>query len=902
MKKQALIVAAILATLNMNAQQIDFDMSGRSTTEVTAKEYTSWQVNQAPSDTKTIGGLTIKVEASSNADVLRAQWSKNDIKKSETLKLTGDAVVAFINEDGNTPVQTNKSLGIKFTISGLSEGRHTIQAYHNGVNNLKNLAPIDIYVDDVKVASNVPQTENAQTLAEASLSYINIYATAGKDVVVEYRTNTSNGSYGASMPYVNALIFDKVNTESQAQTPSPMNGDFHVNADNGNLTLSFKPATGAVKHHIYLGTDPESLSEVSSNTLTSYTLSDLSNLNTYYWRVDEEDEEGNITTGEVWNFRTRHLAFPGAEGYGKYAIGGRGGSVYHVTTLEDNGDDINPIEGSFRYAIKKAKGPRTIVFDVSGIISLKSRLTCSDPYVTIAGQTAPGNGIMLKTSPFGMATDGITRFVRMRLGHKALVDGVIPSENNGKSYGNKANTSDEYIISGIDGMGMAGNTNAIMDHCSISWTIDEAFSSRNSQSVTLQRTLISEALNQAGHPNYDEGTRHGYAATIGGGEMSNELTVGSYHHNLLAHNEGRNWSLSGGLDGVGAYDGHHDLFNNVVYNWGNRSTDGGTHEANFVGNYFKMGPATTQSKTLVLELEGKGSGTQSVYVNGNLRQQPNNGSLNEDKKGETYDYKLKGNQVLNWEPFVSSPFFESLATVEDAKSAYKNVLSDVGANQPFFDVHDQRMVKETINGTYTVTGSRSGKKGLPDSEEDAGCEGFNGLNMIEESRPADFDTDGDGMPDWWENATGMTDANGDDNNDGYTNLEDYLNWMAEPHFNNLNTIELKPYFAGYNNNPSFSVIESKGVDAKINGTTLELAPAANGSNLATVVVEATDEDGWGSYKRTFHFAISESTGINIIRNTNTLAQLSEETFNLAGQRVNKDYKGIVIKQGKKYTK
>lgn len=903
MKKQVLFVATILATINMNAQQIDFDMSNRSTAEVTADGYTSWMVNQAPSDTMNIDNITIKAEATAEANVLRAQWSKNDIKKSAELKLTGDAVVAFINEDGNTPVQTAKSLGIKFTISGLSAGKHTIQAYHNGVNGLTNLAPIDIYVNDVKVASNVPQSENAQSKDAASLSYITVNAEEGKDIVVEYRTNPASGTtYGATMPYINALIFDKVNTESQAQAPVPTTGDFHVNADNGSYTLSFTPAADAVKHHIYLGTDPESLSEVSSNTLTSYTLTDLTNLKTYYWRVDEENANGNITTGEVWSFRPRHLAFPGAEGYGKYAIGGRGGSVYHVTNLEDNGDDTNPIEGSFRYGIKKIQGPRTIVFDVSGIISLKSRLTCSDPYVTIAGQTAPGNGIMLRTSPFGMATDGITRFLRMRLGHKELVNGVIPDDRNGETYGNKAGTSDEYIVSGIDGMGMAGNTNAIMDHCSISWTIDEAFSSRSAQSITLQRTLISEALNEAGHPNYGKGTRHGYAATIGGGEMSKDLTVGSYHHNLLAHCEGRNWSISGGLDGVGAYDGHHDIFNNVVYNWGGRASDGGSHEINFVSNFYKMGPATTQSKLIRLQLEGKGSGTQSVYVNGNVRQAANNGSLTADKEGNTYQYEADKTQTVDWNPLATQPFFESLATIEDVKSAYKNVLSDVGANQPFFDVHDQRMVKETINGTYTVTGSRSGKKGLPDSEEDAGCEGFNGLNMIEESRPADFDTDGDGMPDWWENATGMTDANGDDNNDGFTNLEDYLNWMAEPHFNNLNTIELKPYFAGYNNNPSFSVIESKGVDAKINGTTLELAPAANGSNLATVVVEATDEDGWGSYKRTFHFAISESTGINIIRNTKTLAQLSEETFNLAGQRVNKDYKGIVIKQGKKYTK
>lgn len=176
----------------------------------------------------------------------------------------------------------------------------------------------------------------------------------------------------------------------------------------------------------------------------------------------------------------------------------------------------------------------------------------------------------------------------MRLGHKETNGGTI---------------SDEDKVNGLDGMGMAGNDNAIMDHCSISWTIDEAFSSRNAKSLTLQRTLISEALNVAGHPNYSAGTAHGYAATIGGGEMSATLKVGSYHHNLLAHCEGRNWSLSGGLDGVGAYDGHHDVFNNVVYNWGGRATDGGSHEVNFVNNYYKMGPATTQRNCSAFSLK-----------------------------------------------------------------------------------------------------------------------------------------------------------------------------------------------------------------------------------------------------------------------------------------------------------
>ena len=169
-----------------------------------------------------------------------------------------------------------------------------------------------------------------------------------------------------------------------------------------------------------------------------------------------------------------------------------------------------------------------------------------------------------------------------------------------------------------DGMGMAGNNHSIIDHCSISWTIDEAFSSRNGKNLTLQRTLIAEALNIAGHSNYSHGSAHGFAASIGG-------DVGSFHHNLLAHCNGRNWSMAGGLDGDGYYAGRLDIFNNVVYNWGDRATDGGAHEVNFVNNFYKKGVATSQHYMLTAQLEGKGKGSQSYYYSGNILQHTNGG-------------------------------------------------------------------------------------------------------------------------------------------------------------------------------------------------------------------------------------------------------------------------------------
>lgn len=889
MKRQLLFSVALASALTATAQKIDFNLANKPASQVNEDGFIPWGINTCETETKEVEdaegnkvSITLANDASYAGKRLKSCWEKNGISSS---KLIADGFAIYdLDDNNNTPQVTEGAVCLNVTIKGLTPGKHTLMAYHN--NNDGYHAPhLDVYVNGEKQQEGVAQTTREKTLSACGMSYVSFVVEEGKDVVISYVTTPSDNDdkshYYTTSLTVNAFIFDRPNPLTAASDPFPANRDYHVDADNGSLVLSWTAAAKAVKHHVYMGTTADNLTEVSASTQPEYTLTKASNLETYYWRVDEEDAAGNVYEGDVWTFRPRHLAFPGAEGYGKYATGGRGGSVYHVTTLEDNGDDENPIEGSFRYGIKKATGPRTIVFDVGGVIALKKRLTCSDEYVTIAGQTAPGNGIMLRDCPFGMASEGITRFLRMRLGHKEMTSGVI---------------SDDDKVNGLDGMGMAGNDNAIMDHCSISWTIDEAFSSRNAKSLTLQRTLISEALNVAGHPNYSAGTAHGYAATIGGGEMSATLKVGSYHHNLLAHCEGRNWSLSGGLDGAGAYDGHHDVFNNVVYNWGGRATDGGSHEINFVNNYYKMGPATTQKKLMRLQLEGTGSGTQSVYVNGNLRQAANNGTITEDKKDDTYKVETSNGQVVNWEPLVTQPFFESLATIESAKAAYKNVLSDVGANQPFLDNHDTRMVSETLAGTTSTIGSRSGKKGLIDSEEDKGCEGFGGLNIINAQRDAHWDTDQDGMPDWWEEVKGVSDSNADDNGDGYTNLEEYLNWMAEPHFTIKQgesiTLDMKQYFAGYTNNPSF---ECEGNDEAMNKLSADTgsndsewiftAQENCGKALVDYTIKVSDDDNISTYARTFHFYLTDgkATGIQDIK-ANMVAD-NYEVYNIAGVKV-----------------
>jgi hypothetical protein len=435
------------------------------------------------------------------------------------------------------------------------------------------------------------------------------------------------------------------------------------------------------------------------------------------------------------------LAFPTAEGYGRLATGGRGGRVIHVTNLNDAGP------GSLRDAVEQS-GLRTVVFDVSGLITLESRLIIrpTNSNLTIAGQTAPGKGICVRKYNVGMlgATNVIIRYLRVRPGN---ISGTT-----------------------LDGMGMASANDCIIDHCSISWTLDEAFSSRSAKNVTFQRNLISEALNAAGHKKYPPGTQHGYAASIGG-------DVGSFHHNLLANNEGRNWSLAGGLEKkTSTYAGRMDLRNNVVFNWKHRATDGGAHEVNFVNNYYQPGPATDFFYALNAQYGGF-PGTQQYYFAGNVM--PGHFGLTNQEAGREATTERGGAVPTNYSPWVDKEFFPSFVKTQTAEQAYTNVLANVGCNFPVLDEHDTRIIVEVRSGTVKYKGSKTGIPGLPDSQEDVG--GWD--NYPEVHRAADWDTDGDGIPDAWEKSHGLnpkdaSDANKDLNGDGYTNLEKYLNSLV----------------------------------------------------------------------------------------------------------------------------
>jgi hypothetical protein len=316
----------------------------------------------------------------------------------------------------------------------------------------------------------------------------------------------------------------------------------------------------------------------------------------------------------------------------------------------------------------------------------------------------------------------------------------------------------------MDGMGLASSDHCIIDHCSISWTQDEAFSSRGARHITLQHSLISEALNIAGHRKYPEGTAHGYAGSIGG-------DIGSFHHNLLAHNAGRNWSLAGSIDQANRHAGRLDIRNMVVYNWSHRTTDGGARQVQFVNNYYKPGPASKILTYLNPQFENPSFGPQQYYVEGNVME----GVVGpEGPLLPLQGMAIRGEQP--WPALVTTPFFESLVQTQSAQAAYRDVLQDVGCNVPQMDEHDRRIIRETREGNFTYRGSRSGLPGLPDSQDDVG--GWEAYPEVH--RPHDWDTDGDGMPNHWELAKGLNpedphDGQGDPDGDGYTSLEDYLN-------------------------------------------------------------------------------------------------------------------------------
>lgn len=804
------VALVMLLTVNGKAQnkqivKVDFDFSQRRVEEVNDTNYNSWPISEQKQAEKSFKDLTFKLKGNFNS-----KWYKVGMSAPFYSKLASDGLATAEN--------------LELVISGLKAGQHSLLTFHNTFDKIegKTFSPVKIYVND-KLAETVIPSNRSNSKIETATAYILFNAEANKDVVIRFELDAKSTDFIQQM-VINGFEIDTPNLKKQSHTPMPENADEHVVIDN-NLVLKWESAKDAVAHQIYYGTDKNAVSNATEKSpefkgkLTSnkFELGKLYSGTTYYWRVDELDAKGNATLGTVWSFRPAQLAFPGAEGYGRFAVGGRGGKVVEVTNLNDSG------AGSLRDAVDQPIGPRTIVFNVSGNIKLASRLVVNQPYVTIAGQTAPGEGITISRAPVGLTgNDGVIRFLKVRIG-------------GGTTF---------------DGMGLTGANHSIIDHCSISWTIDESFSSRGSHNITLQRTLISEALNIAGHDKYPAGKMHGYAATIGG-------DVGSFHHNLLAHNEGRNWSIGGGLNGDGFYGGRLDIRNNVVYNWGHRTTDGGASEVNFVNNFYKPGVSTKIFVALNAQIEGVGKGKQQYYFDGNVMP----GYFNEKNQDKGRKFTLSNKAIVDYEVFLPKPFFESFVNTQSAEAAYKDVLSDVGANQPFFDNHDKRIVNETLKGTFTYKGSKSGLGGMIDNEADAG--GW--PNFANEKRPTDWDTDHDGLPNWWEKAFGLnenskvgdfSDANSDTDKDGFTQLDNYLDWMAKPHYfvssGEKTSLTVADFFKGYEKKPVYTFSEVKNGKVVLKGKEVQFTPSGKG--LASFVITVKDSDG-DSMSRTINFFV-----------------------------------------------
>jgi pectate lyase len=432
-------------------------------------------------------------------------------------------------------------------------------------------------------------------------------------------------------------------------------------------------------------------------------------------------------------------AFPGAEGGGMYTRGGRGGKVLEVISLADDGS-----VGTLRWAVNQT-GARTVVFRVSGTIALNSELKISRDSITIAGQTAPGDGICLRKYPLSIsANEVIVRFVRVRLG----------DESGGESD----------AISG-----MSARHHIIIDHCSVSWSIDEALSVYGNDYTTVQWCIISESMYHSTHPKGN----HGYGGIWGGKDHT------SFHHNLLAHHSSRTPRLSGGETSLAK---NTDLRNNVIYNWGFNSAYGGEGgTGNFVNNYYKPGPATKSGVRSRIFQPSDTLGRWFIdgnIVDGNAAVSANNWAGGVNPSPAPRDI----NTIR-----ATAPFPYERVTTHTASEAFDLVLQYAGASLPVRDTIDRRIVHETRTGT-AICGGRwwpisqgldtTKFYGIIDKQTEAG--GWPMLNTL----PAPTDNDHDGMPDAWESANGLDPNNSADRNnigaDGYTMLEKHLNSLVPP--------------------------------------------------------------------------------------------------------------------------
>lgn len=443
---------------------------------------------------------------------------------------------------------------------------------------------------------------------------------------------------------------------------------------------------------------------------------------------DVQQEEIQLTDGLV--------AFEGAEGGGMYATGGRGGDVYVVTTLKDYGPGEGQIKGSLRYGVETAPAAgRIIVFNVGGTIHLKDTLSFSGKKnITIAGQTAPGEGITLGGADTNISDSRnlIIRFVHFRVGTENLLSG-------GDSF---------------DALWGRDNDTFIIDHCSFSWSTDETLSTYRGKNGTVQWCIISESLTVSGHSK----GRHGYGGIWGG-----DNTV--FQYNLIADHTSRNPRIGGGSMGDPTKDGSIatvQVSNNVTYNHGYYACYGGGYAyTNYINNYLKTGPGTRDSILDTLIDYGEDGKTGGVYLAGNILE-TENGIVTDNTKG----VDISGDTTWAKESYNADAF--DSVTLVSAKEAYGKVLAKAGVTYPKRDAIDARIVEHVESGVgYYIN-----------TQDEVG-----GYCAPEVTRAADFDTDMDGIPDVWEIAHGLDPKSNLDsrklNQEGYAWVEVYFNELVE---------------------------------------------------------------------------------------------------------------------------
>lgn len=903
---------------NARAQLLSVDINGATRSDTTAPGFSRWDITvSAPTATAAFtnyvytydpdAGLPI---ATNIGSVIGCKLSQLNPASSATVYLRGD----YANKDGNTtstdpntgwrlsmdgcrvwwkddaiPVDmpwTNNGV-LSLTISNLSAGLHTITTYHNDIwgkapppawHGANTMSKCIISANGVPVYTNMPSFY-ATNDTKCGFAYFTVSNSFdGQPLVLNFAPDHSSV---LDFVMLNGFEIDRPSPPgTTASAIFPIAGDEHAFANNdvplpgtansGFLTLQWQPAGFAISNYVYFGTVQSAVLNATSGSpefklasaatpggTNSMSVSNLNSALTYYWRVDQlniSNGETNLVKGSVWSFRTRHLAFPGAEGYGRFARGGRGGVVIEVTNLNDSGP------GSYRAAIA-ATGPRTVVFKVSGLIRLNSPCVIGNGYLTVAGQTAPGEGISLANWRAGISgcSDVVLRFMRMRLG--------------------------DSIEQAMDGIGLGNSTHSIIDHTSIAWTMDEATSSRQSGRVgsesamiTFQNNLICEPLQYSYH--YDGNNRTNYEPHAFAGSISGE--IGSYHRNLIAHSTDRNWSLAGGLDQSQHYAGSLDIRNNVVYNWSGRTTDGGVARCNYVNNYYKS-YSTSPSAKYFLKLDTLVSawGTETYYMTGNVMVGvsdqanlfTNNWANGGFQNGTNVEAQVRTNAEI----------YPSYVTTLTASNAYKVVLSDSGCNLPLPDGIDVRIVGEVLDRTTHYVGTNGNPyiiNGVVQPRFGANLPGFIDTQYdvmdFQSTNPAvanfspnapwphystsdvPLDTDHDGLPDWWERIKGcntnspagdFSDSNGDPDGDGYTRLEDYLNWLAKPNFNCTNgtvlSVDLNRYTRGFTNlSPTYLVFNAIGGTVGLNGRTAQFTSNTGTNGLGSFMFKVTDNSGF----------------------------------------------------------